>query len=395
MEDAPKVLIGRNLKSAREAARLSQDDLARQLEISRATLSYIENGHTTIDSTTLLKASRVLGCPVTFFFERTQQEDDLYFLSRVADGVMPEREVRFKFRNFCKAYRELEDLLGVADHTLWPPEYTFPTSFHPKSIELAEEFARQVARSERQRLGIGQTEPIDDILLLLDEIGIRVFNSPVTQPGVFALSACSSAYGLCILVNTRNTIERKIFSIGHEYGHLLMHRRFYSLPEPQQSPAPDKALEKMANVFTACFLVPENGLKAVYRKIVGTASLALQDLVFLKKYFKVSAKMMLTRLLEIEAIRPAEKENLQEQLSRVQRDDTKEFAPLIDDSTNAHERDGSHDWSRMRRFEFLAKKAFLSKLISQSKVAELLGVTILEAMERINIWQEEMAIVPA
>ena len=105
--------------------------------------------------------------------------------------------------------------------------------------------------------------------------------------------------------------------------------------------------------------------------------------------------MMLTRLLEIEAIRPAEKENLQEQLSRVQRDDTKEFAPLIDDSTNAHERDGSHDWSRMRRFEFLAKKAFLSKLISQSKVAELLGVTILEAMERINIWQEEMAIVPA
>jgi Zn-dependent peptidase ImmA (M78 family)/DNA-binding XRE family transcriptional regulator len=395
MEDAPKILIGRNLKSAREAARLSQDDLARQLGVSRATLSYVENGHTAIDSTTLLTASRVLGCPVTFFFERTQEEHDLYFLSRVAEGVTPEREVRFKFRNFCKAYRELEDLLGVADHTLWPPEYTFPTSFQSKSIELAEEFARQVARSERQRLGIGQTEPIDDIFLLLDEIGIRVFNSPVTQAGVFALSACSPAYGLCILVNTRNTLERKIFSIGHEYGHLLMHRRFYSLPEPQESPAPDKALEKMANVFTACFLVPENGLKAVYRKIVGATSLALQDLVFLKKYFKVSAKMMLTRLLEIEAIRPAEKENLQEQLSRAQPDDTKEFAPLVDDSTNAHELGGSHDWSRMRRFEFLAKKAFLSKLVSQNKVAELLGVTILEAMDRINVWQEEMAIVPA
>jgi Zn-dependent peptidase ImmA (M78 family)/DNA-binding XRE family transcriptional regulator len=395
MEDAPKVLIGRNIKSAREAARLSQDDLARQLGVSRATLSYVENGHTAIDSTTLLNASRVLGCPVTFFFERTQAEHDLYFLSRVAEGVTPEREVRFKFRNFCKAYRELEDLLGVEDHTLGPPEYTFPTSFQSKSIELGEEFARQVARSERQRLGIGQTEPIDDIFLLLDEIGIRVFNSPVTQAGVFALSACSPAYGLCILVNTRNTMERKIFSIGHEYGHLLMHRKFYSLPEPQQSPAPDKALEKMANVFTACFLVPENGLKSVYRKIVGTASLALQDLVFLKQYFKVSAKMMLTRLLEIEAIRPAEKENLQEQLSRVQPDDTKEFAPLVDDSANAHERGGSYDWSRMRRFEFLAKKAFLSKLVSQNKVAELLGVTILEAMDRISVWQEEMAIVSA
>lgn len=396
MDDALNIAIGRNLRSARDAARVSQDDLARNLGISRATLSYIENGHTTIDSTTLLHASRILGCSVTFFFERTKEEHDLYFLPRVAEGVTPEPQVRFKFQNFCKAYRELEDLLGVANHALWAPEYTFPTSFQSKPIELAEEFARQVARSERQRLGIGQTEPIDDIFLLLDEIGIRVFNWPVTQDGVFALSACSPTYGLSILVNTLNTMERKVFSIGHEYGHLLMHRRFYSLPEPQQSPAPDKALEKMANVFAACFLVPENGLKALYRKIVGTASLALGDLVFLKKYFKVSAKMMLTRLLEIEAIRPAEKEDLQEQISQIQPDPTKEFAPLADDSTSvSSEGAGSCDWRRMRRFEFLAKKAFLSKLISQNRLAELLGITILEAMDRINVWQEEMSLVPA
>ena len=395
MEDAPGILIGRNLRFARDLAGFSQDELARKLGISRATLSYIENGHTAIDSTTLLRASQILGCPVSFFFERPREEHDLYYLSRVADGVTPEPEVRFKFHTFCKGYRELEELLGISGQTLTPPEYTPSTLLQSKSIECLEEFARQVARSERQRLGIGETEPIDDIFLLLDEIGIRVFNWSVTQAGVFALSACSPKYGLCILVNNRNTLERKIFSIGHEYAHLIMHRRFYSLPDPQQSVAPDKTLEKMANVFAACFLVPENGLKALYRKIVGAASLALGDLVYLKKHFRVSAKMMLTRLLEIEAIRPIEKENLQAQLERIQPDPTQEFAPLSDISSadKAPEVAGAYDWNRMRRYEFLAKKAFRLELITKTKVAEVLGITFLEAMDRINIWQEEMSVV--
>jgi len=140
-----KQIIGRNLKAFRELAGFSQEDFAEKLGLSRATLSAIENGHSSIDSAKLVVAAHLLGRQVSEFFEETPEK--LKLLYRAAADVTAPPEVRARFEQFCKAYRELEEIVGVVDNLLPPPEYSYSPDVQSKPLQ----FAAQVAASERDR----------------------------------------------------------------------------------------------------------------------------------------------------------------------------------------------------------------------------------------------------
>jgi len=376
-----KEIIGRNLKKARELSGLSQEQLADKLGISRATLSAIENGHVAIDSSKLLLAARVLGRPVTDFFE----EDEAAFalLYRAAAEASAPSNARSRFERFCKAYREIEKIVGVADNLLSPPEYSYSPAIHLRPFH----FAIQVAYSERERLGLGQLDPIENIFRLFDEQGVRIFRYGLEEEDVFGFSAFSLQYGLCIFVNQTSTLERQIFSLAHEYGHLLMHRSLYKSPEPSAGLDKEHELERMANIFAANFLVPEVSLRDVVLKNVGEKGVGLEDLVFLKHYFRVSADMMLLRLRDLRLVSENEHKQLLEEVDRRRRDPRSEFAPLTEDLAGA--------WEKVRRFQHLAKKAALDERASLSKLAELLGLNVVEARKQVLEWRKEISFAQA
>ena len=222
-----KEIIGHNLKCARDSAQLSQEEFAQKLGISRATLSAIENGHSTIDSTKLLEAARLLGRPVSDFFSE-KVEETTALLYRAADNVVAPEHARKDFERFCRAYRELEEIVEVADSVLSPPEYADP------QFANVQAFAELVASSERQRLGIGPLDPIENLFKLLDEQGVRIFRYALEGHDVWGVSAYSNKFGACVFINASNTVERQIFSLAHEYGHLVMHRRMYKAATPPE-----------------------------------------------------------------------------------------------------------------------------------------------------------------
>ena len=117
-----KEVIGNNIKKMREIAGISQEVFAEKLGISRATLSAIENGHVAIDSTKLLQIAQILGRPVSDFFE--EKAEALALLYRAAEDAVAPQDTQRSFERFCKAYRELEEIVGVQDALLAPPEYS-------------------------------------------------------------------------------------------------------------------------------------------------------------------------------------------------------------------------------------------------------------------------------
>jgi len=374
-----KGIIGQNLKAAREAADVSQEAFAEMMGISRATLSGFENGHVAIDSERLVKASQLLGKPVADFFK--QEEETLALLYRAAEDVVPSPSVRARFQRLCEAYRELEEIVGVADSMLSPPEYKYSQSFHSKPYQ----FAAQVAQSERERLGLGQLDPVENIFKLLDENGVRVFALNVDQDRVFGVSGFSSRYGPCILVNTKNTRERNIFTVAHEYGHLLMHRDLYINPRPTEQK--DREMEIVADTFAAHFLVPDTGLRDLFNKNVGQKNMGAEDVVFLKRHFRVSAQVILRRLRDSDLIPSRVHDEQLERLRKAEPDKTKEFAPLTMDVVNA--------WRESCRFQHLARKAVLSEMVSIGKLAELLGKSLVQVRTLVQDWRKEIAVVSA
>jgi Zn-dependent peptidase ImmA (M78 family)/transcriptional regulator with XRE-family HTH domain len=377
MEERLRQLIGRNLKAAREAMNMSQEAFAEKIGLSRATLSAIENGHSTIDSTKLIQAARLLSRSVGDLLSEEQEE--LAFLYRAAEKVAPDDNVRSKFRRFCESYRQIEEIVGVADSLLPPPEYPFIAHFHSKPLQ----FPAQVAASERERLGVGNTDPLPNIFRLLEENGVRIFISKIPNPLLFGLSAFSKRYGPCMLVNSETTIERQIFTLAHEYGHLVMHRACYRNLAPSEEQ--DSDFEEMAHTFAGRFLVPDAGLRDYILKRVGKRKISIEDVVSCKHYFRVSLKVIVRRLLQSELISTAEHKvffDKAEQLGK------KEFVPM-----DSHKY--LSEWEEVRRFDTLVRKAALAELISISKVAEILGENLVEARSKVQNWRKEMSLASA
>jgi Zn-dependent peptidase ImmA (M78 family)/transcriptional regulator with XRE-family HTH domain len=376
-----KEIVGRNLQMARDLAGLSQEEFAVKLGISRATLSAIENGHVAVDSTKLLLASRILGRPVADFFREDKESLALMYRA-VADTTAP-YDVRLAFERYCKAYRELEEMIGVGDNLLQPPDYSYSAGSYSKPLQYAD----QVARSERERLGLGQLDPIQNIFRLLDEQGVRILRRVVEGNEIFGISAYSRQYGLCILINKANTIERQIFSLAHEYGHLLMHRLMYSSTAPCAGLDKESESELMANRFAATFLVPEPALWDVFRRDIGEKMVGLEDVVFLKQYFHVSGDMMLRRLHDLQLISEAEHQRLLDEVNQRRGDTKKEFIPSSDDMIDA--------WEKSSRFEHFVRKAALNGMLSLGKVAELTDLNVREAKARLQEWRRNTELAQA
>lgn len=380
MEENVKVVIGCNLRLLREAAGHSQEKFAELLKISRQTLSSIETGKVAPDSTKLLAASQILGCPLTDFFR--EEEEKVALLFRAAEHTIPNAEVRSRFQRLSRAYRELEEIVGVAETSISPPEY----SFYPEAHSKHEAFATLVAKSERDRLGLGPCEPIENIFDLLEQNGVRIVFDEVAQRDVFGVSGYSRKTGTCILLSLHSTLERKIITVAHELAHLLMHRYLYQ-PRENITIEQDSEIESMANVFAAAFLVPELGLREMFAKNIGGRHIDIEDVVFLKQHFRVSNEVIVRRIRKLKLASSEDCDKVWAKIRALEPDVRREYRPL-----NAEK---LRDWCSTSRFCHLQRKAALGGMISISRLAELLGKNVVEARNLVKDWRSELELVPA
>src|SRR5260370_27830589 len=121
----------------------------------------MENGRCCIDRGMVGTGAWLLGRQISEFFEETPEK--LKLLYRAATDVSAPPEVRLQFERFCKAYRELEEVVGVADNLLPPPEYSYSPDVQSKPLQ----FAAQVAASERDRLGLRRLPPHENLFPLM------------------------------------------------------------------------------------------------------------------------------------------------------------------------------------------------------------------------------------
>lgn len=152
-----------------------------------------------------------------------------------------------------------------------------------------------LAKTKADELTAGISTPPIPVYEIAESNGVNV---------VFADfgTHAESVSGLCdfkgarIYVNKDDSPERQAFTMAHELGHWILHKTdFLAAPEsypvlPRFSdPNRNDPMEKEANKFAACLLVPERMLAPV--KSAPVASLA--------KSFGVSRTMMEFRLKDV------------------------------------------------------------------------------------------------
>lgn len=366
-----KKIIGQKIETERKKASLSLEDVAKKIGISRQTLSLVEKGESIIDSEKLLQFARLVGKPISFFFEERTPKVQLFFRADSAEKITSALENTLKER--YGHYIELEEILGIK------PCAQLPQSVNLRSFSDSDkDLIADVANQERKRFGIGDA-PIKNIFELFENNGIKIFSFDFSNPDLFGVTCYNEKNGTCIFVNGNTNIpgERQIFTVAHEYGHLIFHRDEFVDQETfkyrkgmGKSKVPE---EKIADHFAGVFLVPEEHLRKLAQ--VGY-KITVADIIYIKRIFSVSFKTILKRLIQCGLINSKENNNFYALL--VSRDFKKrEPYPLE-----------AKDFPFNKRFENLLRNAYENELISINKVAELYGKNMPEVRELIRAWGE-------
>src|SRR6056297_743407 len=241
------------------------------------------------------------------------------------------------------------------------------------------------ATEVRNTLKTDDHEPIDDIVGLLEDAGVKFFTEVFKLPGIFGFSAGIADGGPAVAVNTDATItiERQIFTAAHELGHLLLHRTSYG-PERESGTAEE---EHEANRFAGHFLLPNAALE---REVGENEGLTLVDFVLhVKRKYRVSYMTVLFRLKERYGydndIYPRFKTRYMEKYGKrlkgnVEPDSVE--GPAAEDEC---ERLSRHDFVE-DRLSRLVRRAYMQDMISISRAAEILGTSIEEMRSIQHEW---------
>ena len=286
---------------ARESVTATVDDVAARLGISVETVKKWEAGEESPTLRELEALASFCKRPVAvFFLAQPPHEDPLPNDFRTLPGkkALPlSRQSRIVVRRAMRLQRLAGGLLS---------EMALPTSPGTQPVSLLSS-AEDVAHGERSRLGITveqQTrwrhnyEAFRAWRSALERLNVFIFRfpMPVDEARGFSLTDADPPV---IVVNSSDIITARIFTLFHEYAHILLHAGGLCLHEEARI-TEHLPIESFCNRFAGHFLVPRDSLlgDVRLRGCSEPAALTDADLRAIASRFKVSRYVVWRRLSE-------------------------------------------------------------------------------------------------
>jgi len=369
--------LGEHLANARKLAGFTQEDVAALLGLTRVALSYIETGERPVSIPLLQRLAEIYRQPLAFFLGRAEPKAVRLaeLLYRAAGGnhlLAKARAGIADFLNFLDAYADLleemeEELLGRATSPYQLVEgYTTDQDIRRKAEEV------------RDHLGL-RLAPITDLQALLEAEGVVMYYAPLGEDLEATISGAfvnHERLGFAILVNSETSLGRQAFTLAHEYAHALFHSQRNVLVGCRSKVRDSK--EYFADRFAAELLVPTAALRKVMEHLRLPKRITDAEVVIhLQRFFNVSYQALLVRLRQEQSL-SEEDYHAFLRISPVAYAERLGYQPAPEEYGRREERVLRR---YPHRFVEAVKQAYQRGILTPSAAAELLRVSLDEAME--------------
>jgi Zn-dependent peptidase ImmA (M78 family)/DNA-binding XRE family transcriptional regulator len=342
-------MIATRIKLARKKAGYSLRGLADALggKVSAQAIGKYERAEMVPSSDVLLALSKVLEVSIAYLLDTQSVElTQVDFRTKANTTAKDRALVETEVIEWVERYLQIEQFLEL-DSSDWGKP--IPNQKAINCIEDAEEIAAQV----RQNWELG-LDPIPNMTELLEEKGLKVLiiNLPDRVSGFTCLVKRDNLPDLpVIVVNQKFSLERRRFTLAHELGHRLI--------DPQHLSEQDE--EKAATRFASAFLMPRPHVEREVGK--HRNSLGYNELISLKRIYRVSGAAFLVRLRDIGIISSSHLTYAFQSIAR-------SWRTVEPEELESKEKRGQYE--RPKRFERLCYRALAENMISLPKAAELL-----------------------
>ena len=349
-------MIGTRLKVARTAAGLSLRRLEARIDnlVTAQAIGKYERNESMPGSAVLIALADALGVSVDYLAgDQEMVLETVEFRKKKITSRREEAQVEAKVLHLLERYLLVEDLLGLRS-VEWHSPREAP---YPVVQDISE--ADRAAQSLRGHWSLGN-DPVPNLVELFEEQGIKVL--AVDSVKIDGLTARARRTGKSplpvIVVNANDWRERQYFTLAHELGHLVM----------EVAPRLDE--EKAAHRFAGAFLMPADALWAKIGK--RRTSVSLGELLELKQVFGTSVQAITYRCKDLGIFSEILFRRLFDAFTR------------LGWRTPPYKEPYAREGEKPKRFERLTFRALAEGIVSESKAAELLGVSVRDLNQRME-----------
>ena len=210
-------MIGERIRLAREACRLTQQDLADRSGIPLGTLSAIEAGRVAEPSSaTIAGVALATGFPVPFFQLGPLPDLPEGYFRKLKRGQAKDS------KQFRAQVRQVVEIVQRSERELRLP----PVTIEARRGSLSFDDVEAVAEETRHNLGVGERDPIPNLTRALERSGVIVVRLPVaiTDHDGYSVWPDSGLDGRPVIaIAAGNSGDRDRANLAHELGHLVLH----------------------------------------------------------------------------------------------------------------------------------------------------------------------------
>lgn len=246
--------LATRLSEVRELAKLSQKDVAKRLNISPSLVSHWEAGARIPSEEQVLDLSRALGVSLDYLLNATIHPR---FQFRAQKTKTPQEEVERVLKDASQQVHFIDAAFRMAGKNLKP--------FRLKADFSATQLA-DMATQFRDALRLNRRVTLGELKEALAEWDVFVFEwaMPSEISGMSYRGATTT-----IIINKLHTKQRKLFTLAHEFGHVLFHLgrdqkggdTAVSLIASNRDP-----VEKEANEFSSELLMPASEMDRLMKE---------------------------------------------------------------------------------------------------------------------------------
>jgi Zn-dependent peptidase ImmA (M78 family)/transcriptional regulator with XRE-family HTH domain len=258
------------VRLARESRGFTQSEVAEGTQVHQGVISRLELGTADVLPEKLQLIAEFLHYPISFFYQ-----DEVY--SGLGISVVFYRK---RASTLIKHMRRLEAAVNVrrihAKALMRDMSLGIRNEFSTLDIDEMAGDAAAVAQMVRASWKV-QPGPINNLIALIESAGAVVFRFPFGTRDIDALSVWPDSSPPIFLLNSEADADRARFSLAHELGHMVMHRRV------------SETIEDEADQFASEFLMPK---KDIQQDLFG---MTLERASSLKPYWRVSMAAIVRR----------------------------------------------------------------------------------------------------
>lgn len=278
---------GFSLKVVRDFYGINQSQFAKLLGVSQPVISKLEKGDKNLEESHIKNFSEYF--EASFFKRNVENVNSKLFYRKLASVTKSKLSLfEARLNLFQNTIIEALEIVDLDSSEL--PKINIEDYYREIGNEFKIDF-EYIATEVRLKMGVGRG-PISNIVKLLEDNGVIIhfFDYDFISADNNKFDGVSFyVKGIpVIMINNKIPNSRKIFTMAHEFGHLLLHFDDFISPE--------RDIEDEANKFAAAFLAPEKDIKSSLR------NLTIEKLKSLKIEWNMSISSLVYRAYTVGTI---------------------------------------------------------------------------------------------